>query len=268
MNRHKLSASALAAFLKSPKAYYWRYIARLEPLQPSVVTFDHDKLFGILWAQYVDRFYKGVAEEKNTRQTLQAWLEQTEGWVPDRAREAKTKALESLMPQYYQMFSPDDGCRNPAKSELWLEDETFCGRLDGLSDAGIIHEVKSTSRCPQLAEQLWKVQNSIQVKLYCVLADAAGHCIEFAFKDSPYQVFRGPITPVTGEQKREWRQELEIMAAKIYALGDDPHNYPCHTDGCCMTTKNMVSMCSFQALCDQGLNDTTKIAYKTKIRTS
>jgi hypothetical protein len=229
-----------------------------------VANWDHDKIFGSLWAEFTDSFYKGVSEGANASRTLKAWLEQSEGWVPEKARDAKTKALETLMPQYYQQFRPDDGCRGAGKSELWLENDTFCAKLDGLSDESVVHEVKTTSRSPQLAGQLWKVQNSIQVKLYCVLANATGHCIEFAFKDPPYQVYRGPVVPVTQEQRREWEQELNALAKEIYSLGDDPNNYPCNADSCNLTTKNMTSLCSWQPLCEYGICETTNLLYKTR----
>mgnify|MGYP001608444005 CR=1 FL=1 len=263
---HKLSATALSTFLKSPKQYYYRYILRLEPIQQQVANFDHDKLFGVLWAQFTDRFYKGESEASNIDVTRAAWLEQTEGWVPEKARDTKTRALDALMPQYYQTFSPDDGCRAPEKSELWLEIDRLCAKLDGLSYDGVVHEVKSTSRSPQLAEQLWKVQNSLQVRLYCVLADAFGHCVEFAFKDPPYQIFRGPVILVGDAQKQRWESELNALADMIYSLGDDPNNYPCHTDGCCLTTKGYVSMCQYQLLCTDGINENTDVFYKKRER--
>ena len=247
MAARKLSASALSAFLKSPKGYYWSYVARLEPIQPSVGTYDHDKLCGILWAEFVDRFYKGVPEGQNLTQTLTDWNDKTDGWVPEKPRAKLTGALEAWGAQYYQMFSPDDGCRNG--SELHLENERFVAYLDGLSPERVVHEVKSTSRAPQLSEQFLKVQTSIQVKLYCVLAEATGICIEFAFKDSPYQIVRGPIVPVTAEQRAGWEQELNALADAIISLGTDPHNYPCHPDGCTIMTKNFVGQCPFSALC-------------------
>jgi len=251
----KLSATALSLYLKSPKAFYWRYVAGLEPVQPSVTFFDHDKLFGTIWAEYVDRFYNGESEEANVEQTHERWLSSTEGWVPEKARDAKTKALESLMPLYYQQFRPDDGCRAPNKSELWLENDRFVSKLDGLSAEGIVHEVKTASRCPSLAEQLWKVQNSLQVRLYCVLAQAVGHRIEFAYKDPPYQIYRGPIVFVTESQRQQWELELNTLADQIYSLGDNPNHYPCHPDSCCLITKGVVSMCQFQILCDQGVGE-------------
>ena len=259
---HKLSASALSAFLKSPKSYYHRYIARLEPIQPSVASYDHDRLCGIVWAQFVDRFYRHASEQDNMTATMAAWLEGTDGWVPEKAKDRLTKALQAWGASYHQMFNPDDGCRNG--SELHLENERFVAYLDGLSREGVVHEVKSTSRSPQLSGQLWKVTNSIQVKLYCVLAKAKGICIEFAFKDPPYQLFRGPVTDVSETQRAGWEQELNTLADSIHALGDDEHNYPCHPDGCCLVTKGVTSMCAYHTLCDMGYDETTAIAYKTK----
>jgi hypothetical protein len=264
--KHKLSASALNTFLKSPKSYYWQYIARLVPAQSSVATYDHDKICGVLWAEFVNRFYNGAGEQENRKQLLDDWFQQTDGWVPEKAKDRLTKALESWSGSYYQMFNSEDGARGKGKSELFLENERFLGYLDGLSDDGIVHEVKSTSRSPQLAGQLWKVQNSTQVKLYCVLANASGICIEFAFKDAPYALFRGPQTLISKEQLAEWEQSLNSLADYIYSLGDDPNNYPCHPDGCCLVTKGITSMCQYETLCDMGLNDYTKIAYKTKTR--
>ena len=259
---NKLSASALNTFLRSPRSFYWSHIKRLEPLQPSVTDFSHDRICGSLWAEFVDRFYKGVSEDANTSRVLEDWFERTDGWVPTKARDKLTDALRAWASQYYQMFSPDDGCRDV--SELFVENDRFVGYLDGLSKDGIVHECKSTSRSPQLAGQLWKVQNSIQVKLYCVLAKAKGHCIEFAFKDPPHQIFRGPVTYVSEEQITGWEQELNALADSIYTLGDDIHNYPCHPDQCCLVTKGITSMCQYQALCDEMPG--AEIAYKLKER--
>lgn len=264
--RKKLSASALNTFLKSPKAFYWGYKAGLVPAQQSVVTYDHDKICGIIWAEFVNRFYNGVDEAENRKKTLDDWFQQTDGWVPEKAKDRLTKALESWSASYYQMFNPDDGARGKGKSELFLENDRFLGYLDGLSDDGIVHEVKSTSRSPQLAGQLWKVTNSIQVKLYCVLAQAKGVVIEFAFKDTPYQLFRGPVTQISPEQLAGWEKELNGLADYIYSLGDDPHNYPCHPDGCCLVTKGITSMCQYETLCSDGLNDMTKYGFKAKTR--
>lgn len=266
MEKHKLSASALATFLKSPKSYYWRYIARLEPIQLSVASYDHDKICGVLWAEFVHRFYNGVGEKENTKQTLDDWYQQTEGWVPPKTQDKLTKALESWATSYYQMFNADDGARGKGKSELFLENDRFLGYLDGLSDTGVIHEVKSTSRSPQLAGQLWKVTNSIQVKLYAVLANATGIRIEFAFKDSPNAIFRGPETPVSPEQRQGWEKELNSLADYIYSLGDDPNNYACNPDSCCLVTKGITSMCQYEMLCDEGVSEITKAGFKTKGR--
>ena len=236
----------------------------MEAIAPSVTTYDHDKICGVLWSSFVERFYQGAPEEKNLAITLNAWNEQTDGWVPEKAKDKQTKALESWGSQYYQMFNPEDGCR--AKSEVFLENDRFLGYADGLSNDGVIHEVKSTSRSPVLSGQLWKVQNSIQVKLYAVLAKASGICIEFAFKDPPYALFRGPVLDVTEEQRKGWEQELNSLADYIYSLGTDIHNYPCHPDGCCLVTKGITSMCAYETLCDMGLNDMTSIAFKEKQR--
>ena len=267
MKPHKLSASALSTFLKSPRQYYYRYILRLEPIQKSVANFSHDLLFGSLWAEFTDSFYKGVVEDHNTKETITKWLEGSEGWVPDKARDVKTKALTTLTASYYQMFRPDDGCRAPDKSELWLENDRFCAKLDGLSDEGIVHEVKSTSRCPSLSEQLWKIGNSIQVKLYCILADAKGYCIEFAYKDPPHQIYRGPVSYVSDGQKQRWERELNALGDSIYALGDNPDHYTCHTE-CCLITKGFVSPCAYQVLCDQGLTEVTRCFFKQREHTS
>lgn len=263
----KLSKSAISTFLSSPKSYYWRYIARLEPAQYSVGQFDHDKLAGIIWSAAVDRFYRGYGnasgEDENLKLTLKDWMDQSEGWVPEKARDNLTKALTSWVTQYYQMFSPEDGVR-AGGSELWLENDRFWGRLDGIDADRVIHEVKSTSRGKQLSEQQWKVNNSIQIKLYCVLADATGYRTEFAYKDLPHQLFRGPIVEVSEEQKQAWEQELNAIADKILALGVDENNYVCHSDGCCICTKNFCSMCEYQLLCEQGVTEETKIFYKVK----
>jgi hypothetical protein len=264
--KHKLSASALNTFLKSPKSYYWQYVARLVPAQASVVTYDHDKICGILWAEFVNRFYSGQDETLNCNQLLADWNEQTDGWVPEKAKARLTTALETWSRSYYQMFNPKDGVRGKDKSELFLENDRFLGYLDGLSDAGVVHEVKSTSRSPQLAGQIWKVQNSIQVKLYCVLAQAKGVCIEFAFKDSPYAIYRGQETSVSSSQLLSWEQELNKLADYIYSLGDDPSNYPCHPDGCCLVTKGITSMCQYELLCTDGITDITRYGYKQKTR--
>lgn len=260
----KLSATSLSSFLKSPKAFYWRYIKRVEPIQLSVVTYDHDKICGVLWAEFVDRFYKKCDESENRKKLLADWDEKTDGWVPEKAKAKLTSALEAWSTSYYQMFSPDDGVRNG--SELNLENDRFVAYLDGLSHEKVVHEVKSTSRSPQLAGQLWKVTNSIQVKLYCVMASATGIRIEFAFKDSPFAIYRGPETPVTTDQLKQWEQELNGLADYIYSLGDDPHNYPCNPDSCCLVTKGITSMCQYEMLCEEGLNDITRMGFKEKTR--
>ena len=233
---------------------------------PSVGTYDHDKLSGILWAEFVNRFYSGVEEKKNKTQMLQNWNDQTDGWVPAKAKERLTNALDTWGTMYYQMFRADDGVRGKGKSELFLENERFLGYLDGLSDDSVIHEVKSTSRSPSLAGQLWKVQNSLQVKLYSVLAKATGIIIEFAYKDTPYTIYRSQEIPVTKAQLLAWESELNKLADYIYSLGDKEENFLCNPDGCCLTTKNITSMCSYELLCSDGVTEGTSLGFKEKTR--
>lgn len=260
----KLSASALSTYLRSPKAFYFRYIARLEPALPSVGSFDHDKLCGILWAEFVHRFYNGCGEVENQKKLLADWNEKTDGWVPDKVKAKLAAAMESWGTTYYQLFSADDGVRGEGKSELFVENKRFLGYLDGLSDDGIIHEVKSTSRGKQIASQLWKVQNSLQVKLYAVLTKATGIRIEFAYKDDPYSIYRTEVLPIEKEQVKCWENELNALADHIYSLGTEPCAYPCNPDGCCIVTKGFCSMCSYDTLCSMGLSEETKIGYKEK----
>lgn len=260
--RKKLSPSAITTFLKSPKSFYWRYIAKLEPIGLSVATYDHDKLAGSLWSEFIERFYRGAEENENTTRTLSDWLEKTDGWVPEKAKDRLTKALESWAAGYYQMFNANDGARYV--SELRVENDRFMGYLDGLSNDNVIHEVKSTSRSPQLDGQLWKVQNSIQIKLYSVLTKATGVRIEFAFKDPPYALYRSQVIAVTTEQRDGWEAQLNSLADYIFSLGDDPNNYVCSAD-CCLVTKGVTSMCSYYALCADGLNDENRIAFQERV---
>lgn len=236
----------------------------LTTLSLSMGSYDHDRIFGTCWAEFVDRFYKGFSEQENVQKTLACWTEQVEGWCHGKNRDNLDKAMDTLMANYYQTFSPKDGCRAPDKSELWLENDRFHGKLDGLSDEGIVHEVKSTSRAQSTSEQLWKVQNSLQVRLYAVLAKANGVQIEFAYKDAPYALFRGPIREVSADERGLWEQELNSLADYIVSLGDDPYNYPCHTDGCCYAGKWSTNMCPFQLLCEQGYTEETSIFYKSR----
>lgn len=249
-NLHKLSASALSTFLESPKQFYWKYVKNLEPILPSVGDFSHDRLCGVAWGACVSRFYNGMGEKENTDKLLKEWMEGTEGWVTPKTQERYTEALKAWAAQYYQQFSPSDGCRSPDTSEMKVENERFIGYLDGFDKNNeYIHECKSTSQSPQLSEQLLKVQSSIQVKLYAVLTQAKGAVIEFAFKQAPYVIFRAPPIEFTEKQLKCWEQELNALADKIYALGDKECNYVCHADGCCIVTKNFVSVCAYQSLC-------------------
>lgn len=260
--KRKLSPSGLATYLKSPKSYYWRYVAKLESLTPSVATYDHDKIAGILWSSFVERFYQGVDETTNTCITLDAWHMQTDGWVPEKAKERLTKALTAWAASYYQMFNPHDGCRT--KSEVFVENDRFLGYLDGVNDEGVIHEVKSTSRSPMLSGQLWRVQNSIQVKCYAVLAKATGVCIEFAFKDTPHALYRSAVLDITDAQRQGWEQELNTLADHIHSLGDNIHHYMCNADSCNLVTKGITSMCGYMPLCDRVPG--AEINYKEKTR--
>ena len=260
--KKKLSASAISLFLKSPKAYYWRHIAQLESAIRSVQSFDHDKILGTVWSSAVDRFYKGVKEQTNIDLTLVDWHTQTDGWVPYKTQERYTNALQSWLNTYHQEFDPKDGVRNG--SEKFVENERFLGYLDGLShDGRIIHECKSTSRSPQISEQLWAIQHSIQVKLYAVLTGAEGVVIEFAWKDSPYGIFRAPVMDISAEMRTEWEQELNKLHDLITSLGDDPNNYACHPQGCCIISKNFASMCSYSSLCSNEIG--AEIMFKPKV---
>jgi len=229
----------------------------------SVGTFDHDRICGSLFAAFVDRFYKGEPEQENVSKMLAAWDEETHGWVPDAAKKRLTDAMTAWATIYYQRFNPKDGVRNG--SEKLVENDTFLGYLDGLSpDEKIIHEVKSTSRAKQTSEQLWKVQHSLQVRLYAVLTKAEGVLIEFAYKDTPHDIFRAPVMEITEAERVGWEAGFNKLAAYIHSLGDDINNYPCNPDGCCITTRNFVSMCKYQSLCDLGFNEFTQIAYKNR----
>lgn len=257
----KLSASALSLYLRSPKAFYWRYIKRLDPITLSVATFDHDRHAGIVWSAFVARFYAGMPEAENTAQLMKEWDDGVDGWCPPKAKERLTLALQAWASGYYQHFRPDDGCR--VKSELRVENDRYVGYLDGWNpETGIVHEVKSTSQSPQLSEQLWKVQNSIQIKLYAVMTQAKGVVIEFAWKGAPYGIFRAPVLELTPGQLAQWQQELDSLADSIYALGDDPNNYVCNPDSCMIVSKNMVVPCGYQALCANL--PSAEIAFKPK----
>ncbi len=260
----KLSASALSCYLESPRKFYWSYVHRLEPLMPSVGNFDHDKIAGTLWSEFVDRFYKGIDEAANRGKMLNDFSTKTDGWCPPKSQEKLVDAMNAWATAYYQLYNKEDGVRDAIGSEKFVENDRFLGYLDGIGPDGILHEVKSTSRSKQISEQLWKVQNSIQVKLYTVLSQATGIRIEFAWKDAPHGIYRAEPIPVTPEQRATWESQLNSLADYIYSLGDDPNKYPCHPDGCCITTKNFVSICEFQSLCDYGLNDITAVAYKSR----
>jgi hypothetical protein len=262
---NKLSPSAIVDYLRSPKLHFWKRVynngAGLEPLEPSVQRYDHDKSFGVVWAKFVEHFYLGFKLKPNLDFAMSHWRNITDGWVEDKVRQPYDLALSALVEDYYNQFSPDDGMRSGG-SEVWLESEFVRGRADGLFHGDSrydeenvlkIHEVKTTSRAPQLAEQLWKVENSIQVKTYTYLADATGVCVEFAFKDPPHTTYRAPIRPITAVERSQWRAEIEGLARHILSLGGKESDYPCNPDGCCLVTKRFVGMCPYQVLCQGNL---------------
>ena len=263
MSRPKLSASGISTFLSSPKAYYFRYVLNIEPISPHESS-SPDSLAGSLFAEFTDAFYKGVPEKDNTQKLMNNWQEQTTGWVSKRTQESLGGALSAWAGMYHTLFSPDDGVRNG--SEKLVENERFIGYVDGLSHDLILHELKTTSRAKSISEQLWKVQRSLQVRLYCVLTGAIGIRIEFCYKDAPYAIFRSEPLPVAPEQRAVWETELNMLADTIVGLGDNPNNYPCNTNGCNIFAKNYTSACAYQALCEYGYNETTKIAYQPRSR--
>ncbi len=265
--RHKLSPSAIACFMESPKAFYWRYIVNngtgLEPATQSIQEYDHDKICGVLWSEFVDRFYKGAGETENTELLFKRWADQTEGWVPPPIKKKLDDAMTTWATTYYQLYNPKDGIRNG--SEKFVENDRFQGYLDGLSpDENTIHEVKSTSRAKSVGEQILKFQLSYQVKLYAVLTKATGVIIETAYKDPPFAIFRAPRYEFTAQEISEWEQGFNKLADYIYSLGDDPANYVCYADSCSLITKNFVGICPYQSLC-LGISG-AEIAFKPRSR--
>lgn len=253
----KLTASAISDYLESPKKFYWRYVYRngnskfggVEPSQRSQAAFDHDLLIGSCWAEFVDAFYrKGDCTAPRLK-----FLRESEGWLNERIRQQYNEAFIACQNSYYTQFSPDDGARNG--SELRLENDRFLGYLDGLSPDGIIHECKMTSRAPSQEVQLWRIENSIQVKLYAVLAKAKGVRIEFAYKDAPNVVWRAQVREISSTQRYQWEQELNALWQVIegHRHFHDPCNYdsyPCHPNGCTLVTKRFVGACPYRLLCD------------------
>ena len=253
----KLSASAITAFLKSPKSFYFQYLHNgtgVSPIQPSVQDFSHDLCFGSRWAEFVHAFYQNAPAEdfEAIRGALHADLL---GWVPDKILTTYLDAFSALMANYYASFRTDDGCRTPETSELRVESDRFVGRLDGISADGIIHECKATRRAPSLDTQLWKVENSIQVKLYAVLTGAEGVRIEFAYKDSPCVVYRAPMKKITATMRQAWSRGLDCIADSVEACISmipefGPEAFPCHPDGCTIVTQRFVGSCPWRLLCD------------------
>lgn len=253
--RYKLTASALSRFLESPKSYYWAYLAAdgrgLEPRSPpSMQHYDHDLIFGQTWGEWVAAFY---AEQPPPSQAdLEARLT---GWCDDKTITKYCAMLGSLGDSYVQQFRPDDGARTPESSERRVENERFYGYLDGMSADGVLHECKTAKRSPRLDEQLWQVQNSIQIKLYCALTRCKGVQIEFAFKDAPCAVYRAPVLPVSSRQVAGWETELNALADAIERLHEAAetqghHAFVCDAKSCTLVTQRFVGACRYRLLCD------------------
>jgi len=241
----------MSAFLESPKSFYWQYLHAGTGLSyaPSVARYDHDLAFGTRWAEFVDAFYttRPITQASSLEADLSGWAE--------KIKPTYLTSFVALQNNYIASFSPDDGVRTPDTSELRLESDRFVARLDGLSADGIIHECKTTSRAPSLDMQLWRVENSLQVKLYAVLAEAEGVRIEFAYKDSPNVVFRAPVKAITREQRRFWKAELESLWEAIQlCLHREPAwghaAFPCHPDGCTIVSKRFIGECPWKSMCD------------------
>lgn len=264
MNRRKLSASGIQTFLSSPRAYYFRYIMGIEPISPAGAS-SPDALVGSLFAEYTDRFYKGMGEAENTKRLLTDWDEQTAGWVPTKLKMYLTAPLTAWAGLYYQLYSADDGCRNG--SEKRVENDRFVGYVDGLSHDRILLELKTTSRARSLQDQIWAFQRSLQVRLYCVLTEATGIRIEMAYKDQPYALHRADVIPVTAEERKRWEVELNTLADTIVGLGDNPDSYPCHTKGCNIFSRNYTSACAYQALCEYGCTPEILTGYQERTTT-
>jgi hypothetical protein len=141
-------------------------------------------------------------------------------------------------------------------SELWVEDDTFCGILDGLSADKVIHEVKLTGNSNGTADRVWNVQHSTQVKIYAFLTDAKGVLVELAYKDAPYGIYRAPVLEFTAAQKFLWRRQYTVLADFINGLKKDftpgtiPGEYPCTAENCNMVTRGGSSPCVWRELCD------------------
>lgn len=252
----KLSASAITAFLHSPKSFYWQYLHQgtgVSSVSRSVATFDHDLCFGSRWAEFVHAFYQEAMPEDF--EAIRGDLHRDFlGWVPEKLTTTYLDAFSACQNSYFSQFSPTDGCRTPATSELRVENDRFVGRLDGISADGIIHECKATRRSPNLDTQLWKVENSLQIKLYAVLTQAEGVRIEFAYKDSPCAVYRAPVKAITATMRAKWQLELESIYCAIASMIDiDPGDgsaFPCSPEGCTIVTKNFAGACPWRLLCD------------------
>jgi len=249
----KIRPTEMRTFLSSPRRFYWEHVRGLKPLMPSVDRFEHHREFGVVWAAFVDRFYRGLDFKTNLSVAKENWWTSADGWVPGKIQASLAQALENLATDYYQQFRPDDGAR--IESEKALEGEVLWCTPDGIGEGRIVHEVKTCSRPKSQDSLLWRIRNSIQVKTQCVLAKANGVRIELAFKDPPgRQVsYRSGVVPVTKEQRDRWQGELESLAEYILSLDGNPHYYPCSPDGCSIITKSYTSECPYRILCDGQL---------------
>ena len=252
-----LSPTAISCYLKSPKLFYWQYVRNIVPKELSADRYDHDKIFGNIWSEYVDGFYKKRADILEL--AVARWRVETEGWLATKERGSYEKSLLALANCYQNSYNPDDGMRSQG-SELELKTNDWHVVLDGLGDGHVIHECKATSRAQSLKEQVWKYQNSIQARMYAVVTDAAGIVIELAFKDSPHQVFRAPIREFTTEEKLRWLNEFTDLRNEIFRPERD---YVCNVEACGFTSKYRTSICPYRELCE-GSDDITN--YKQRKR--
>lgn len=260
----KLSPSAITTFFDSPAKFYWRYLYQgrgLESLEKSEQNYDHDLVVGGAWSAFVHRFYQGMLLEENRDATLAEWMKGSEGWVSPKVRGQYTDVLSTLAEKYYTKFSPDDGVRS-LMSEQEVSNELFYGTPDGVSSEKVIHECKLTTRAKSLTAQYEiKYLHSIQIKVYAVILQATGACIELAFKDNPPEIIRMPVEPIAKETLDKWSAEL----AELHSAITNMKLYPCNPAGCSIVGKYSLSLCPFKGLCDGKILE-SEIAQYYKLR--
>lgn len=255
-----VDATDIAAFLKSPKMWYWQRLYNgtgIVPAKPNIHF-----VFGSLWSEFVADFYAQQPEGRGQAETASVYITRFMAMTKDfpaKERDPLTKALEALIPKYYQNFSPDDGVRTESEVEfVW---NGFCGRVDGegvewaqLLDnppvkAADGHECKATSRAASLADQVWYYQNSIQIKLYAVARQWDSVVIELAFKDPPYDIFRAPAMTITADMRADWQAELTLIRlAMINCIREN--NFLCNPQSCNIVGKRGTWMCDYKPLCE------------------